>query len=177
MQYGRFALMQLQSDVDGSEIPEVDEAVASGEKSASASSQDAAAVAQPPPPLGPCARRSRGKVAASIPTDVALLAELKKEYKRCNTCGKHQLLIQYNQSQAKCKSCNNDARSLLRIAETQKCRPEITKAKDNEKEFSSLCKAFSRARAVAAKSGENSSSTCGASSWNIGAERDSAKRI
>ena len=76
-------------------------------------------------------------------------------WKKCKSCAKWKDGSEYNQSQAKCKKCFNDSRSLLRVAERQQIRGDLVTMEENDpKQYQALLKSFAKERERCAKTGE-----------------------
>lgn len=77
------------------------------------------------------------------------------DWTKCKCCVKWKQPEEYNQGQAKCKMCNNDQRSLLRISKTQQMRTVLDKLRTTDpKQYESLQKSFVKARLAAQKANE-----------------------
>ena len=76
--------------------------------------------------------------------------------RRCKTClVRKEVETEFNESQAKCKGCYNDVRSLQRIATQQKMKTDLEEMeRDDPKQHAALLKAFKKQRANAVKTGE-----------------------
>ena len=76
-------------------------------------------------------------------------------WKKCKGCAKWLEIQEFNDQQAKCKSCNNDGRALARLAERQGCREDLTEMeRQDPKQHAALMKAYSRERKQTLKSGD-----------------------
>ena len=76
-------------------------------------------------------------------------------WKKCNMCNTYKEEGEFNDSQARCKSCFNDVRSLRRTAERQGLKDDVeTMERDAPQEHKALFKAFVKARDKAKKNAE-----------------------
>jgi hypothetical protein len=78
-------------------------------------------------------------------------AHLVLSFKKCTCCGTHRdITTDFYPSQAKCKDCVNQRKSLFRMGRAQKCEQELEKLESGDtKQWDALNRAFAKARAKA----------------------------
>ena len=115
---------------------------------------------EPPAPSTPKkSRRSKRPPPASTekqaaPSKRAKTATTSATTRKCSDCRKTKEVEEFNDDQARCKSCFNDDRALWRVAQTQKCKDQLKKLRtEDPAAFNEIFRKFIQARVNARKTG------------------------